>query len=154
MIGGWGGRGDGSSLDADDRLGGRGSGKIAACREVTSTASRTGAAHNQILERGRRSRDRDRSGGKVAVMPDFPIVMPVAWEAPIEIVPVASRLLFESPVILFPVKVRAANTVEIPTVRRINQKDVRKARSRFGVLIEWRGEVFIAPVKWIYLNNK
>ena len=52
--------------------------------------------------------------GKVAVMPNLPIVMPVAEVAPIEIVPVASMTLFESPVMLVPLKVRAAKAIEAP----------------------------------------
>jgi hypothetical protein len=47
--------------------------------------------------------------GKVAVMPDLPIVMPVAEDAPTEIVPIASMTLFESPVMLVLLKVSAAN---------------------------------------------
>jgi hypothetical protein len=54
--------------------------------------------------------------GKDAVMPDLPIVIPVACDAPIVIVPVASRVLFESPVMLVPLNTREANATETPTV--------------------------------------
>ena len=52
--------------------------------------------------------------GKVAVMPDLPIVMPVAEDAPMEMVPVASMMLFESPVMLVPLKVSAAKATDAP----------------------------------------
>ena len=46
--------------------------------------------------------------GNVAVMPDRPMVIPVAVEAPIEIVPVASITLLESHEMLVSLKVKAA----------------------------------------------
>jgi len=52
--------------------------------------------------------------GKVAVMPFLPIVMPVAADAPMEIVPVASMTLFESPVMLVPLNVSAAVAMPPP----------------------------------------
>jgi hypothetical protein len=44
----------------------------------------------------------------------LPIVIPVAEFAPIEIVPVASIMLFASPVMLVPLKVSAAAAIWIP----------------------------------------
>jgi hypothetical protein len=52
--------------------------------------------------------------GKVAVMPERPIMMPVADEAPIVTVPVASTVLFESPVMLVPLNVSAAKETDAP----------------------------------------
>jgi hypothetical protein len=45
---------------------------------------------------------------------DLPIVIPVAEDAPMEIVPVASIMLFESPVMLVPLKVSEAKAIETP----------------------------------------
>jgi hypothetical protein len=56
--------------------------------------------------------------GKVVVTPVLPIVIPVAVEVPMEIVPVASITLFESPVMLVPLKVSAANAIETPANKR------------------------------------
>jgi hypothetical protein len=52
--------------------------------------------------------------GNVVVAPVLPIVIPVAEDAPIEIVPVASITLFESPVILVPLNVSAAEAIDTP----------------------------------------
>ena len=54
----------------------------------------------------------ERFPGKVVVTPALPIVIPVAEEAPMEIVPVASTTLLESPVMLMPLKFRAAKVIE------------------------------------------
>jgi hypothetical protein len=65
--------------------------------------------------------------GKVAVMPDRPTVMPVAEEAPIVMVPVASMIVPESPVILVPVKVSDANAKETPTTAEIKKTEATNA---------------------------
>jgi hypothetical protein len=65
--------------------------------------------------------------GKVAVMPDRPIVMPVAEEAPIVMVPVASMMVPESPVILVPVKISEANAKETPTATEIKKTEAINA---------------------------
>jgi hypothetical protein len=55
--------------------------------------------------------------GKSTVCPDCPILIPVAEFVPMEIVPVASITLFESPVMLVPLKVSAAEAAEMPAKR-------------------------------------
>lgn len=65
--------------------------------------------------------------GKVAVMPDLPIVMPVAEDAPIVTVPVASTVLFESPLMDVPLKVRDAKATETLTVSATNTMDETRA---------------------------
>ena len=65
--------------------------------------------------------------GKIAVMPDLPIVIPVAEDAPIETVPVASMTLFESPLMLVPVNVRAAKATEAPAAKRTMTENIKRA---------------------------
>ena len=75
--------------------------------------------------------------GKVAVMPDLPMVMPVDWEAPIWMVPVASIVLFVSPVILVPLNVSAAKATEAPAMTKKIQSVERENASNF--LLEGAG---------------
>jgi hypothetical protein len=65
--------------------------------------------------------------GKVAVMPALPIVMPVADVAPMVTFPVASTLLFESPLIDVPLKVRDAKATETLTESATKTMDETRA---------------------------
>lgn len=89
--------------------------------------------------------------GNDAVMPDRPIVMPVACEAPIVIVPVASTVLFESPVMPVPLKIRDANATETPTVSVTTPTDMASVMScRFKFL----GESCILSSWFVYMNHR
>ena len=81
-------------------------------------------------------------------MPDRPIVMPVACDAPIVIVPVASTVLFESPVMLVPLKMRDANATETPTVSVTMPTD---ATSVMTCRFKFLGESFILSWYVVYL---
>lgn len=67
--------------------------------------------------------------GKVAVMPERPIVMPVAEDAPMEIVPVVSTRVFESPVMLVAVNVSEAKAIETPPAIATMMREMTKAGS-------------------------
>jgi hypothetical protein len=52
--------------------------------------------------------------GNNTVCPDCPMVIPVAEFVPIEMVPVVSMMLFESPMMLVPLNVNAAEAIDTP----------------------------------------
>jgi hypothetical protein len=85
--------------------------------------------------------------GNVVVWPDLPIVMPVADEAPIVTVPVASMALFVSPEIVVPVKVREAKAIRTPPARAAAPRADANTMSRG---FRWDNLSCIAPGKWIY----
>lgn len=89
--------------------------------------------------------------GKVAIIPDLPIVMPVADDAPIVTVPVASIVLFESPLILVPVNVSDAKATEteIPIAAETTPINVARVISR---LLKFGGESCIAS-SWGYFSE-
>jgi hypothetical protein len=78
--------------------------------------------------------------GNIAVIPDRPIVIPVEDDAPIEIVLELSITTPESPVMLVPLKVRAAVAIDAAakkmTTLRANPKVPRKRLNHFREFIE------------------
>jgi hypothetical protein len=77
----------------------------------------------------------ERFPGNVVVMPDLPIVIPVAEEVPMEIVPVASMMLFESPVMLVPLNVSAAKAIETLARRRMTAAEMMLPTENFFMLL-------------------
>lgn len=82
--------------------------------------------------------------GKVTVIPEFPIWTPVACEAPIVTVPVASKELPVSPVMPLPLKVRDANATETPTARIKKRAVETKTKNFLGV-------IFVVGMEWASL---
>jgi len=71
--------------------------------------------------------------GNVAVIPDRPIVIPVAEFVPMEIVPVASMILFESPVIPVPLNMSAAKAAGAILIERERESGYeRGTKDGFG----------------------
>jgi hypothetical protein len=100
----------------------------------------------------------------------FPILMPMAFELPIDMVPVASITSLESPVMFVPVKVSDANAMEAPMTAETKRSEPRNAVSFFtccdlrciekGVLSRFRKATFDVnyevdneKVKQLCVNN-